>query len=207
MHFLHPRLSEQFHQAAHGGSADDAVIDNDHFLAFQHPPDRVEFDLHGQIAKLLLGPDEAAPHIMVADQPDVMAQSALLGIAYGSGVAGIGDSDDDIGGRGRRLPGQGLSEPAAHFIHVGAVNTGVRPGEIDVLEDTVGRLRSGQVGHGPQSILSDGHNFARLNLAQLLGPDEIEGAGLRGEHPGILQFADGQGPPAVRVPGRQQSFR
>jgi len=50
-----------------------------------------------------------------------------------------------------------------------------------------------------QAILVDDHNFARLDVADEFRLDQIKGARLARQHPGIPDLAEGQRPKSMRV--------
>ena len=55
-----------------------------------------------------------------------------------------------------------------------------------------------------QAAAADHHDLAGLEVALVGGADQIEGAGLAGDHPGPVEAAEGEGPEAARVARRDQ---
>ena len=53
--------------------------------------------LHAELADPLLGLDEGAPHIMIANDAKLEGQAKFMGIADGGGHAQIRNRDDHIG--------------------------------------------------------------------------------------------------------------
>ncbi len=112
----------------------------------------------------------------------------------------------------RALGGEQLAHAPAGAVDLVAVEHGVRPGEVDELEDAelgVEPLhREGLPRPHPAAV--DHHHFAGLELADEGGADHVEGGGLRCQHPprlelvGGLQPTEAQRPEAVRVTDADQ---
>ena len=103
------------------------------------------------------------------------------------------------------LFGQLAAELLAEFVHVLAEDAGVLLGEVDVLEDAVGRRDAPALDEEPavQPVLVQPHDLARLDLADERGPDRIDGAALAGHDVAPLGgLADAQRPNPVRIAGR-----
>src|SRR5215510_12386431 len=62
------RAPKHAHDLAARRAADDRVVDDDHALALQHLRHRVQLDLDAEVPDPLLGLDERAAYVMVADQ-------------------------------------------------------------------------------------------------------------------------------------------
>ncbi len=50
-----------------------------------------------------------------------------------------------------------------------------------------------------QALLVDDDDFARLDVADEFGVDQVQRARFAGQHPGVVQAADAQRPKAVRI--------
>ncbi len=83
---------------ARGRAADDGVVDEDDALAFEQGADGVELHADAEVADALLGLDEGAADVVVADEAEVEGDAGLGGVAEGGGDAGVGDGDDEVGG-------------------------------------------------------------------------------------------------------------
>ena len=88
-------------------------------------------------------------------------------------------------------------------VDVAAGDRGVRAGQVDVLEEAALGLRRGEPG-GPQPVLVDGDQLARLDLADEAGADDVQRGGLAGHHPAALHPAQHQRADALGVAGRVQ---
>jgi hypothetical protein len=73
-----------------------------------------------------------------------------------------------------------------------AVDQAVGPREVDVLEDAEPRHRLDVEAVAGQSALVDHHDLAGLDVAHVLGLDQVEGAGLRRQDVGVLPPSDHQ---------------
>ena len=160
-------------------------------------------ELDAQLADALLGLDEGAPHVVVADDAELEGNAALLGIADGRGNAGVGDRDDHVGARGG-LAGELGAHLLAQIIDVAPGHDRVGPGEVDVLEDAGARRASGEGTVAFDAVGRDGHDLAVLDLAHELGADDVERAGLRCQHIGAVQASQHQRPDADGVAGADQ---
>ncbi len=81
------------------------------------------------------------------------------------------------------LDGELHPHPAPDFVQVATLHVRVRPGEVDELEDAQRRARLREA-HGPRRAprLED-HDLARLDVPDVLGADDVEPGGLRGQAP------------------------
>ena len=91
------------------------------------------------------------------------------------------------------------AERLAGAIDRVTVDLAVRAREVDVLKDAHGRLDFRERIEGMQPFLVDQDQFSGLNIPDRLGADQIEGAGLRGHHPGIADLPQRQRPKAIRI--------
>ena len=167
-------------------------------LAFDDFPHRVELDLDPEVADRLLRFDEGAPDVVVADQPELEGDSRLLGIADGGGDTRIGNRNDHVGLDGM-LAGEVPAEFLAHPVDLSAEDGAVGTGKVDVFEDTGGRGHRAEGMKGLQPVLVDEDHLPRLDFADELGLDEIEGAGLGGDDVGAVEPAKSQGAETVGV--------
>ena len=143
--------------------------------------DRVQLETHPEVADRLLRLDERAPDVMRANQPHFEGDSELFGVAKRAGHAGIGHRNDDVGPlttKRRLLLGEAPAERFADFVHALAIEARVGAGEVDVLEDAV--LRRSGLGEAaaPHAGAVDDEHLAGLDVADVLGADEIERGGL-----------------------------
>ncbi len=121
---------------------------------------------------------------MIANQAHAEWDFGFEGVANGRGDAGIGHGDDDVGVDGM-LPREEAAEHFAAFVHRAAENNAVGAGEIDMLENALlERLFRREV-DGLDTGFGDAHHFAGLDLADVLGIEEIEGAGFGSDEPGV----------------------
>src|SRR6266511_6048815 len=74
VHLAGPGRPHHLDDLAARGAADDRVVHDDHALAVEHLAVRVELDLDPEVTDALLGLDEGAPDVVVADEPRVVGQ-------------------------------------------------------------------------------------------------------------------------------------
>jgi len=137
---------------------------------------------------------------VVADERHLEGDAGFERVTQGGAVATIRDRDNDIGSNGKFA-----SEFAAHvdsnLIDIAVGNGAVGPGEIDVFENAKGAtLLFGEGLVAVETVLIDHENFARKEVTDKFGVNEVESAGFAGEHPGVVEFAKAQGPKAERIP-------
>ena len=97
--------------------------------------------------------------------------------------------------------GQDLPHALAGPVDALAVEPAVGAGEVDELEQAEGWVDAG-LGEGAQRAAAaavDDHHLPRVELADHVGTDDVEGRGLRGEDPAVVELAQAEGPEPVGV--------
>src|SRR5207249_7024468 len=89
----------------------------------------------------------------------------------------------------REFLGELTAQRLAGGVYVVPVDLAVRAGEVDVLEDAHRRLDLGEGMVGVEALVVQHDEFARLDIADGLGADQVEGASLRRHDPGVLDPA------------------
>ena len=128
-----------------------------------------------------------------------------------AGCPGVGEGDHHVR-VDRRLAGELAAHLPPRLVERAALHHRVRPGEVDELEGAHGTLR--RLGRDPAAAHPgriDGHDLAWVDLADEVGADDIQGAGLAGDDVagaarrlGIAVAAEAEGPDAERVTGGHQ---
>src|SRR6516162_4991749 len=142
--------------------------------------------------------DEGATHIMVADNTELEGEPGFLGVTDCRRHPRIGDRDDNIR-IDRSLAGELPPDALARLVDAPAFYDAVGAGEVDVLEDAETGVA---VVERPQTLHAtpvDDDDLSRLDIADELGADDVERAGLRGEDPGVGEAAENQWPYAERI--------
>ena len=193
-----------------GGAADDGVVHDDNAFAADHFVNEVEFDADAEVADELAGLEEGAADVVVADEGVAVGDAAGFGVAHRGPVAGVGDRNNEVGGDGM-FAGERAAEVGADLGDVAAHDVAVGPGKVHVLEDaeSVRLLRAGPGVDGVEAVLVDEDDFAGGDVADELGLDEVEGAGLTGEDVGNVvgaafdagngEFAEDEWSETVRI--------
>ena len=124
----------------------------------------------------------------------------LLGVADRGRDPRVGDRDDDVG-RDGALAGELPAEGLPHLVDVAAVDPAVGPGEVDVLEHAVVRVARERADrlHAP---LAQRDDLPWLDLTLVARVDQVERAGLRGDHEGVTDPAEDERTEAPRIAGR-----
>src|SRR5256714_2051755 len=140
---------------------DDRVVDDHDPLAAHVVPQRVQLQPDAELADGLRGLDEGAPHVGVADQAGAVRDAGLLGVPDGGRRAGLRYRDHQVG-LDRMLTGEAPADVHPGRVDVAAADRGVRPGQVDVLEQAALGIRYGEP-LGAQPVLVDRDQFARLD--------------------------------------------
>ena len=140
---------------------------------------------------------------MVADDAELVGNAGFLRVTDRRRHAGIRHRDDHVG-RGGRLAREFDAAGFAHVVDAAAADDRVRPGEIDVLEDARPRRQLAERLFRMGAVLVEDENFAVLDVAHVLGADDVERAGLGGEDRAAVELAEHQRPDAERVAGADQ---
>ncbi len=139
------------------------------------------------------------PDIVVADEGHLEGDARFQRVAQRGAVAAVGHGHHHVGldrEFARELP----AHLDAHLVDVAVGDGAVGPGEIDVFEDAErAALVLGKGLHAGQAVLVDDHDLARLDVADELGVDQVQGAGFAGQHPGVVELAEAQRAEPVRV--------
>ncbi len=154
--------------------------------------------LDAEMADLVGGLDEGAADIVVADDAQLEGDARLLRIADRRRHAGVGHRDDDVGGDvalARELGADAL----AHLVDAGAVDHGVGPREVDVLEDAGAPTRPRERLQGTHAPLLENHHLPGLDVAHELRADDVERAGLRGQDVRLAEPAEDERAHAQRI--------
>ena len=105
-------------------------------------------------------------------------------VADSGGGGGVGHADDDVGVDGG-LAGELAAHVHAHRVEELVADDAVGAGEVDVLEDAEGVALLLDGLHGVEAVLVDDDRLAGLDLADELGAEVVEGAGLGGDDPAV----------------------
>ena len=132
-------------------------------------------------------------------RPDAVRDAGRLGVADRGRRAGLGHRDDQVG-LDRVLAGQPAADLDPGRVHAAPADRGVRPGQVDVLEQAALGLGGGEVLRA-QAVLVDRDQLARLDLADEGGADDVERGGLGRDDPAAVEPAEHERADALRVAG------
>src|SRR5688500_1551789 len=127
-------LADERNEATTGGAAHERIIHHDDAFAVDDLAHRVVLDADAEVAALLRRVDEGAADVVIADEPELVRDAALLGVAERRGVRGVGHTEHAVGSDGllaRKL----AAERAPRAVDARAPDAGVGPCEVDELED------------------------------------------------------------------------
>src|SRR5215468_4105498 len=142
--------------------------------------------------------NEGAPDVMVSHQRESEFQSRLRGVADGRRDAGIGHGHDYIGVR-RAFPRQLFAHPVTALVDAAAEDYRIRAREIDMLEDAMcDPLRLERV-ERLQAARIDYDDLSGFDVADVVRADQVEGACLRREYRGPVEFAQAERTKSARV--------
>src|SRR5581483_8854731 len=136
MNFARPRLSYDANDLGAGCPSNNGIIDQDDSLSFQQAADRVELQLHAEIAQGLAWLDEGTPHVMVPDEGHLHGDAGFLGEAGGGGYARVRDRNHQVRLHWM-LPGQLPAQKFTAGLHGPTEDHTVRTRKIDMLKNTL----------------------------------------------------------------------
>ena len=178
-------LAQQLDDPLGRRPAHDRIVDDDEPLAVDDLAQRVELDRHAAMAQPGRRLDERPPGVPVAVHPLAVRQAGRLGEAGRGGGAGVGDGHHQVG-IDRVLHRQLHAHLATGLVQVAALHVRVRPGEVDELEDAQRGRRVGETDRARRLARLEDDHLAGLDVADVLGADDVEGRRLRREAPAGL---------------------
>ena len=163
-------------------------------------------ELDAERADALLGLDEGAADVVVADDAELERHARFLREADGGGTpeSGIGTMTSASAGASRASCDAHL---LADVVDGAAADDGVGAGEIDVFEDARARRAQREGAVALDAVGGDDDDLAVLDLAHELGADDVERAGLRGEHVGRRRAGRAPAGGCRRDRGRRSACR
>src|SRR5450432_3268232 len=189
VHLARAGRSDHVDDLARGRAAHDRVVDHDDALALEDLAHGRELELDAEVTDLLRGLDERAPHVVRAHEPLVVGDAALARVADGGRDARVRHGNDDVGLDGV-LSREATAHALARAVHRAPVDRRVGAREVDPLEDAAVRRLARERMHAARALLIDEHHLARLDVADVLGADELEGAALGRDDPGDARGLD-----------------
>ena len=198
MHLGRAGIAHHLHDLLGGGAAHDAVVHQHDALAGDVRAVGVVLQAHAEMADLVGRLDEGAADIVVADDAVFERDAGGGGIAEGGGHAGIRHRDHHVGNR-RRFLGQLRADALARIIDAVALHHAVGPREIHILEDAEALRLDAERLHGGDAALVEDDELARLDVAHIVGADDVEGAGLGREDPAVAPLAQHHRTDAERI--------
>src|ERR1022692_4392456 len=97
---------------------------------------RIQFELHAKVADALLRLDESTADVLVANQPKLDRDAALIGEAEGGSDPGVGHGNHDISVH-RRFQRELAAHGIACLLHRFAEYDAVWPRKINMLKDAI----------------------------------------------------------------------
>lgn len=160
--------------------------------------DEVEFHPHVEIADQLCRLQKRASDVVVAHEGVLVGNPKLLRKTERRVVAGIRHRHDDVGLDGMQ-PGKLPSHPAAHTVDADVVDEAVRTRKIDILEHAERPLFLVERELRADAVLVDDDDFARLDLADKLGVNEIECARFARQNVSAVELAERERTESERI--------
>ena len=152
---------------------------------------RRQLQLHAEVADGLLRLDERAAHVVAADEPHVVGNARSPGekpMAAGTPESGTAMTRS-ASARAARCASCRPSSLRVSYTLLPEQHR-VRLGEVDVLEDAAARPRAARRAAAMRRpLLVDDHHLAGLELADVLGLDQVQRGGLAGQHVGVRAAA------------------
>ena len=185
-------------------AANDGIIDHDHTLALHQFGNQVQLHAHVEVPDQLRRLEEASANVVVPDECHFKGQAGFKRVTESGAIAAVRHGYNQVC-RAREFAGKLAPHLDARLVNVPVGDRAVWPGEVDILEDAEGAafvVRKSL--DASDAALVDDDNLARLDVADELGVNKVEGAGFTCEHPAVAQFAKAQWTEPVRIPDADQ---
>src|SRR5262245_36345700 len=198
MHFPRAGLAHHLHDLHRGRPTHDGIVDEHDSLAADNRAVGAVLEAHTELPDVVARLDEGTPHIVVADDAELVGDARLLGVTDRRRNAGIGNWDHYVRAS-RRLAGELCPHRLAYVVDVATADDGIRTREIDVFEDARPRRHGREWFVRMQAVFIEYYDFAVLDVANVFRPDDVERAGFGSEDGSAVQPADHQGTNAERI--------
>ena len=142
-------------------------------LACDDLAQRVELDGDAPVSEPGRWLDERPACVAVAVHPLAVRQPGFFGEPGCCGCSRVGDGHHQIG-VDRMLERKLHAHLAARLVQVAALHVRIGPGEVDELEDAQRRRRVGETNRARRHAGLEDDHLARLNVADVLGADDVE---------------------------------
>src|ERR1051325_322633 len=213
VHFGRTSFFDEIDEGLGGRATHDRIVHHNNLLVLEHTLYGVEFHFDFHFAPVLTGLDERAAHIVRADKADLILRLVtelliLARITKCCGVRRVRDVDHrdllTVRVLYRRFDREAFAKLTAHTIDVLFEDLTVRSCEVDILENAMGRLwrvlfevRRANFAR-LNGMFVDNDDLVRLHVPNVFVSDNIERAGLRGDHVGILTAGKPDAPDSTR---------
>src|SRR6516162_6362382 len=187
------------------GAAHDRVVDKHDALAAHDRAVGAVLEANAELANVLGRLDEGAADIVIANDAELIGEARFLGITDRRRHPRVRYRHDHIGGCGH-FASQFRAACFADGVDAAAAKTRIRPGEIDVFENTGPRRLRRERLVRMCAVLVEDEDFAVFDIAHILRADDVERAGLRRENRATVQFAKHERADAKRVAGADKLF-
>src|SRR5262249_11378864 len=143
--------------------------------------------------------DESPPDIVVADNSEFERKPRGVCKADCSWNARVRNGDHHVC-IGRRLLCKLLTGKLSQLIYIATFHDGIRPREVDILENAEPtRLLLERI-VGLDAVLGDDDDLTRSDIPHEFGADDIECAGFRGKNVSVVELAKNKRAHAPGIP-------
>ena len=177
MNFASAGRADHSNDLAAGRPAHDGIIHENHPVSVDDAANRVELHLDAEMPNRLLRLNEGSPYVVIPDESHSHGNSGCIGKPHCGAHAGVGNRDDNVclGGAFVR---QTATQLCPYLVYALAEDIAVRAREIHVLEDALCLRRRGEWLNRPHAGRAQNDELARLDVSDVLRPDQIQCAGL-----------------------------
>ena len=121
---------------------------------------------------------------MVSQKSNFKTDAACLCVTERGCGRAIRHRNNDVG-IDRAFLGELLAHLAANLVAALFENLGVRTAKIDLFENAVGEAVFLRKAFGMETVLSDGQEFAGLDVANIVRAEQVKGASFASDAPGF----------------------
>src|SRR5260363_223704 len=187
-HFVCARIARHLYNLLAGGATQNGIIHNQYITPFEFNPHCIEFLTDRFCPYGLTGHNERAAYITVLDKPFPVCKAKPVCHLHRSRAAGFRDRHDGVNLAGRQNAADFLRKIIPHpqpgLIDRNAIQTGIRPRQIDVFKQAgIQRRRGGALAALHMAVHVNKNRFAWRNVAHEFKTGALKRNRFGGRHP------------------------
>ena len=196
--FLGAVLAQVHHAGAGGRSANNRIIDHHHAFPLYRRANEVEFYPHVEIADHLSRLNKCAADVVVSNEGRIVRNPEFFRKSQRRKDAGVGHRNNKISLH-RVTPCEFASHLHAGHADVCASQVAVWARKVNVFKNAKCTAFFFERPLAAKSIFINDQNFARFDITNKLGVNQIKRTALRSENVGSIELAEAQWTKSMRI--------